>query len=182
MGREIRRVPANWDHPITERPNGRVGFQPMFDETFAQASEEWLVEFDRIRSGGARDYEIECYPNGVVEWASENCPPDKNYYRPWDDKDAVWYQLWETVSEGTPVSPPFATEDELIDYLAENGDFWDQKRCKEPGWGTLWGGEPGISAWGRERAEKFVRGPGWAPSFVVQDGTVKDGVGAITET
>lgn len=52
------------------------------------------------------------------------------------------YQLWETVSEGSPVSPVFATEKEMIDYLCDNGYSW-------------------------EAAANFVRGPGWAPSMVL---------------
>ena len=182
MGREIRKVPSNWDHPITEDSYGRKRLQPMFDDTYATASANWLNDFDRIRSGGAKGYEIECYPLGVTEWASENTAPDPQYYRPWADEDATWFQVWETVSEGTPVSPPFATEDELVNYLAENGDFWDQDRCTKPDWDTLWGGKPGVSAWGKDRAEKFVKGVGWAPSFMVLDGVAKDGVAAVTDT
>ncbi len=71
------------------------------------------------------------------------------------------------MSEGTPVSPPFATEDELIDYLAKNGDEWDQKRGDRP--------------WGRQQAERFVRGGGWAPSFAVVDGQMMSGVEAVTQ-
>ena len=60
------------------------------------------------------------------------------------------------MSEGTPVTPPFATREELIDHLVEGGDDWDRKR-----------GRPGYS---RESATAFVNA-GWAPSFVV---TVSD--------
>lgn len=182
MGREIRKVPAGWDHPVTQDTYGRERRQPMYDETYETASAEWLSEFDRIRSGGAKGYEIECYPGGVVDWASENTAPSKEYYRPWSDDEAVWFQLWETVSEGTPVSPPFETEDELIEYLAYNGDFWDQDRCTKPDWAELWGGVLGVSAWGKERAERFVKGAGWAPSMIIVGGVVKDGVSAVTDT
>lgn len=181
MGREIRRVPPQWDHPVTERQNGQQGYQPMFDRTYEQACAEWLADFDRIRNGGAKGYEIECYPGGVCHWASENIAPEPSYYRPWEDDEATWWQLWETVSEGTPVSPPFETDEDLICYLAEHGDFWDQRRCHEPGWVTLWGGMPGVSGWGRDRAEKFVRGAGWAPSMVVDSGQVKSGVNFVNE-
>jgi hypothetical protein len=67
------------------------------------------------------------------------------------------------VTEGTPVSPPFATSDELVDYLARNGDFWDQLRAKE---GRL----QGLAAWDRKSAEKFVKA-GWAPSMMVNKAT-----------
>jgi hypothetical protein len=82
------------------------------------------------------------------------------------------------VSEGTPVSPPFATKEELADYLAERGDFWDQKRCLTPEWVTLWGGTPGISGWGKEAAYRFVNA-GWAPSMIATGGIVADGKLAV---
>ena len=162
MGREIRRVPENWEHPTQSDKYGAPK-QPMYDRTFDECFSEWLANFDRIRSGNMTEFEHECYPNGLADWLQdEGMPPDPAYYRPWKDDEATWYQLWETVSEGTPVSPPFATKEELIDYLAKNGDFWDQKRGDLP--------------WGHKRAERFVNGPGWAPSFVIKHGKFMSGV------
>lgn len=94
----------------------------------------------------------------LAEWLSdEGRPPDPDYYRPWKDEDATWFQVWETVSEGTPVTPPFATKEELVDYLATKGDFWDQRR--------------GDGPWVRTNAEAFV-GSGWAPTLMVKDGVI----------
>ena len=122
MGREIRRVPANWQHPTVEK-YGESRKQPMYDWTFDKRFAEWLESFDRIRNGKLDDLERECYPRGLADWLQdEGNPPDPAYYRPWSDDEAVWYQVWETVSEGTPVSPAFATKEEIIGYLAENGD------------------------------------------------------------
>jgi hypothetical protein len=141
----------------------------MYDENFDERFSQWIADFDRIRSGKLDDLERECYPRGLADWLlDEGQPLDPSYYRPWKPEDATWYQLWETVSEGTPVSPAFATEDELIDYLAKNGDEWDQKRGDQP--------------WGREMAERFVKGAGWAPSFAIMDGRMMSGVEAITHT
>lgn len=179
MGREIRMVPPNWDHPEVKL-NGTVGPQPMFDKSYQDACADWLADFDRIRSGEMDDCERECYVN-ECHWASDNWAPDPKYYRPWSADDATWFQLWETVSEGTPVSPPFETREELIQYLADHGDFWDQKRCREPGWDTFWGGTPGVSGWGRERAERFVMELGWAPSMLIKNGRVVSGVEAVTK-
>lgn len=152
MGREIRRVPPNWKHPQVKNPHtGRMEDQSMYDETFEKRFAGWLVEFDRIRAGDLTADEREYYPRGLGDWLKDETPPDPNYYRPWADEEATWWQVWQTVSEGTPVSPPFATQEELIDYLATHGDFWDQKRGDDP--------------WGREAAERFVKA-GWAPSFI----------------
>jgi hypothetical protein len=65
------------------------------------------------------------------------------------------WQVWETVSEGSPITPVYDTAEKLIDHLALYGDLWDQKR-----------GHPG---WGYEAAKAFV-GVGWAPSGASKDG------------
>lgn len=156
MGREIRRVPPNWDHPAImpeNDPYRHGGCQPMHNREFGSEFAEWLANFDRIRLGDLTEIERECYPRGLCDWLQdEGSPPNPEYYRPYSDDEATWFQVYETVSEGTPVTPPFATKGDLVDYLALNGDFWDQKR--------------GDGPWRRENAEKFV-GTGWAPSLIV---------------
>lgn len=72
------------------------------------------------------------------------------------------YQIWETVSEGSPISPPFATPEELAEHMSH----------------TKWGADSGTSyaAW-----LLFITGPGWAPSMVMADGVLMSGVQASTE-
>ena len=179
MGREIRRVPPNWEHPRREcehspwaggcdeaKSHGDMCFQPQFDERIDDALATWLADLDRVRAGKWQKIERECYPAErgrpcvrLAAWLNEHSPPDPAYYRAYSNADATWWQVYETVSEGTPASPPFATQAELIDYLATNGDFWDQRR--------------GDGAWSRESADRFVLGDGWRPSMIVQSGTVK---------
>ena len=173
MGREVRRVPPNWEHPKRERFDYRAGrrveeYQPMRGRTAEAAMAEWQEEYaawlagehDRvIAEYGELDYpKAEPY-RAFCAWHGE--PPDPAYYRPvWDESAATWWQVYETVSEGTPVTPPFATKEELVDYLATHGDFWDQKRRAE-GRSTM-----ECGPWDREAAERFVNA-GWAPSMVV---------------
>jgi hypothetical protein len=179
MGREIRQVPPNWDHPNSKDDYGRNRLQPMYDETFDNAMEMWLGEFDRVRSGDLTDDEREWYPRGLGDWLTDNSAPHPDYYRPWKDEEATWWQVWETVSEGTPVTPPFATQDELVDYLVKQGDFWQQQRWAE-GHRDIQPNPPGYS---REAAEKFVKGTGWAPSLVTFNGpsgvVIKEGIEAL---
>lgn len=151
MGREIRKVPPNWEHPKQEgQYDGRL--QPMYDKTFATAAQEWKDKFAKWEVGERPDYCTDESRN-LEYWEWDGEPPDRAYYRPWTSAEATWIQAWETVSEGTPVTPPFATAVELIDYLITHGDFWDQNR--------------GDGPWPRANAEKFVN-DGWAPTFVVQ--------------
>lgn len=154
MSREVRRVPPNWQHPTTEeydpfRRRTEARKQPMYDETFAQAAAEWKAGFAKWEAGERPAY---CSAPELEFWEYHGAPPDREYYRPWADEEATWFQVWETVSEGTPVTPPFATQDELVDYLVSNGDEWDERR--------------GNGGWPRTAAERFV-GMGWAPSMVV---------------
>lgn len=166
MGREIRRVPPNWKHPTARnRYTGEEHDKPMYDQRYEDAAAEWLADFDRIRNGGMTDDERGCYPRGAVEWAHDNTAPNPEMYRPWTDEEATWFQVWQTVSEGSPVTPPFETKAELVEYLVANGDFWDQKRGREAH------GDRARPGWDREAAERFVDNE-WAPSMIVSAGRV----------
>lgn len=169
MGREIRRVPPNWEHPKRDPATdiyGHGGYEPMYDQRFDERFSEWLEDFDRIRKGDLTEFEREYYPRGLAEWLQDEAPPNPSAYRTYSDDEATWFQAYETVSEGTPVSPPFATAEELVDYLAENGDYWDQGRGDKPA--------------PRAAYEAFVKG-GWAPSMAMVGGRVVVGVETLTD-
>ena len=161
MGREIRHVIPNWDHPMkTEynvfRRQEETFYQPMYDRSYREAAETWRKKFAEWEASERQKYFQETGED-YEYWDWNGQPPDKNYYRPdWKPDEVTWIQVYETVSEGTPVSPPFATREELIDYLVENGDFWDQKR--------------GDGGWTRENATAFV-GRGFAMSMMVNTAT-----------
>ena len=73
------------------------------------------------------------------------------------------YQLWETVSEGSPISPVFSTPEALADWLTFNPEYqW--RRNDE---GTT-----------REQWLAFIKGPGWALSGVSVGGQFMTGVQA----
>jgi hypothetical protein len=178
MGREIRMVVPNWEHPQKETYDYRFGrtkmvYQPMRNRQFSEDMDEWIAEYQLWREGkhpNQLDGSASDCPD-FTEWYGN--PPQGEYYRPnWKPEEMTWFQVYETVSEGTPVTPPFATKEELVEYLVANGDFWDQSRRKEGC--TVMDCEP----WARQSAERFVFGSGWAPSMVVIDGKVMSGVNA----
>ncbi len=177
MGREIRRVPPNWQHPLKEScPHyptcDQMCYQPKYEQNIDDALNEWLKDFDRVRAGNMDDFEKTCYAS-LAEWIKDNPPPDLDYYVNYKKEEATWYQVYQTVSEGSPVTPPFATQEELIDYLVENGDFWDQERAKRDGYK--------FEGYSRNVAEKFVMGSGWVPSMVMTGGVIKQGIECATE-
>lgn len=176
MGREIRKVPPNWKHPQRFCPHKPMCkgphtdcyycFQPQLDRSYKEACLEWYKEALEFKKTETDEFYHEY----------SGMPPDKRYYINYDpDKiEKPWYQLYETVSEGTPVSPPFATKEELADYLAENGDYWDQDRRKIA--------YPfNCQPWGKEQAYKFVFGNGYAPSMVFENGKAISGVEFVTK-
>jgi hypothetical protein len=161
MGREIRRVPLNWEHPKEEKYNYQTSqyedsFIPMHDENYNVAAKAWIEKFELWKEG-KHPQQLEPDNQYAYVWDYEGDPPSKRYYLPdWPENEQLGYRLYETVSEGTPVSPAFASLDELAEYLAEYGDFWDDRR--------------GNGGWGIERANAFCK-QGRAPSFIMSENT-----------
>lgn len=161
MGREIRKVSAIWEHPSRDGQ-----FIPLFDRDFETEAREWIdncVAWDNGTHQIFKDHPE--YKNDYPSyWQYDGGPPDEKFYRPkWDEKERTHYQMYETVSEGTPVTPHFASKEELVDYLVKYGDFGDQKR--------------GQGGWDRKNAESFVQ-MGFALSGMV---AIKDGKANILE-
>lgn len=73
------------------------------------------------------------------------------------------WQLWSTTTEGHPVSPVFATGDELARWMSTNP-------C------GFAGSTPSL-----ETAMTWVHGDGWSPSMIGTASGVVDGITAMTE-
>jgi hypothetical protein len=134
----------------------------MYDETFENAASKWRAGYAEWQAGCLEKMR-------PMEYWEYHCPPEREDYRPWLDVEATWYQVWETVSYGTPVTPPFATTGELIEYLVAHGDLWDQKRRQE-------GGTMPCGPWPRRDAESLVLGGFSSPTLVVQGGAIDRGI------
>lgn len=219
MGREVRRVPVGWKHPVEynphwefqastpygrSRPASRLHgpterFVPLYGECFTPAHEEWEREKAKWEAGehdsllfsleyhsadgwvnheGVRQepnpYRVyaedgetvvrEFFPTTVQEilevypyseYAGE--PEPETYFPDWGvPEDELGWCLYETVTEGTPVTPVFATAEELIEHLATVGQDWDQQPLR------------------RSAAEALV-GAGWMPSAMTVGGTLLKG-------
>jgi len=118
MGREVRRVIPKWDHPTDEN---RGGFRPLYDNGINQAWLEWLCAWNRWKEGGDDSQKKHGYTRSYSDFVGYyGTSPDPDTHRPdWEDKDRTWLQVYETVSEGTPVSPPFPTKEELARWLTD---------------------------------------------------------------
>lgn len=119
MSREIRRVPEDWKHP-----KGKSLLGPSFEDDLA----DWGEGHAKWRAGLKRDYAT--YPEkawkpredsdtgSYSEWAGPR-PTQGEYMPTWED-EATHYQMYETTSEGSPISPVFATPEEVARWCADN--------------------------------------------------------------
>lgn len=96
-------------------------------------------------------------------WPSEEA---KKAYEDWQSAEppsGEGYQIWETVSEGSPISPVFSTPEDLARHMAT----------------TSYGADKGTPY---ETWLKFINGPGWAPSLIGDGNGLRSGVEAIVES
>lgn len=121
MGRELRKVPANWEHPKDESGN----YIPMFNVYYGDVLKEWLDNNERWANGTHLDLINdpvlkEKYPFYSM-W--EAFPDPKSYHtKKYTEDELTHIQLYETTSEGTPISPVFPKEefDKLCEYAANH--------------------------------------------------------------
>lgn len=133
MGREIRRVPAGWEHPKDER--GR--YKPLLDEDYDTAARKWLKEVLAWEDGSSEYFQQDptLKQRYTYFWEYEGGPPNREVYRPAFTAPAVCYQIYETVSEGTPISPVFDNLEELIMWLVAQGySPTAARRFAQSGW------------------------------------------------
>jgi hypothetical protein len=171
MGREVRRVPKDWQHPKDDR--GR--FIPLRGGSVSDRQRRWDEESAQWERGYVRSFRA--HDEDKSEWVRKD--PDLTYpFEEWDGKRPVaedfmpdWpeserthFQMYEDTSEGTPISPAFATPEELARWLADNNasTFADLTTDYE--------------TWLR-----MIRGPGWAPSMIMTGGVIRSGVDAMAE-
>ncbi|MFH1090972.1 MAG: hypothetical protein V1742_05315, partial [Pseudomonadota bacterium] len=104
MGREIKRVPPGWEHPRDDSGH----YIPLHDETYREAADDWLQKLMdwEADKGGERSRMTKKYGLRYY-WDWDGPPPDKEGHRPVFTTEPTCYQIYETVSEGTPTSPVF---------------------------------------------------------------------------
>lgn len=116
MSREVRRVPADWDPREIKNAYGHV--QPHFDEVWEDAFEEYVKSYESWKAGTHPDFAEYGKAHSFLDWVGG--PPDPDYYRPrWPDESRTHFMMYSTTSEGSPMSPAFATIEELAHWLAD---------------------------------------------------------------
>jgi hypothetical protein len=164
MGREIRMVPAAWKHPTDKKGN----YKPLLKGPYSKDVAEWDEEAAHWAKGEVLDYSTwperrTFKPRGETdsetyeEYAGSR-PVQADYMPEWPDGEATMLCMYETTSEGTPISPAFATPEELARWLADHNAsaFGDMTATYEQWLATC--------------------KSGWAPSAVIQGRHMMSGV------
>jgi hypothetical protein len=210
MSREIRRVPLDWQHPMTWREQWDRGAQSvrmklvpraLFDDYpgalarwEAEGAElarregfDWTfsVEYHLTGFQGRDDSEPTVHPfcdtdgDGEREVAVRDVdhlhelltaqhaasrPEPADYMPVFAEGTATGWCMYETTSEGTPISPVLETPEALARWLADTG----------------------ASSFGRDTAtyDQWLRTiqAGWAPSAVVTGNRFQSGVEFVAAT
>ena len=165
MGREVRRVPADWQHPKQWRTGWTDGrsveeFKPLFPgERYQPAVDEWDEECAKWKSGWRPGHCDEPHYRAMTyeQWSGQR--PHRDDYMPdWPAEQRTHLMMYEDTSEGTPISPAFETPEELARWLTDNG-------------ASAFGSSTGsYEGWLR------VAKGGWAPSFAATSEGIINGV------
>ena len=150
------------------RENGWVAIEPRPTPTAREYNEfyltsigggpsEWIAMKARAKREGV---ELECsHCNGracVEKFKGQRKAAKK--WKPLQPPKGKAWQIWETVSEGSPVTPAFDTPEELAAHWAKASS------------GTEY-----------NNALAWIVGPGWAPSGVIVGGQMKTSEDIISE-
>ena len=169
MGREVRRVPADWQHPKQQVPDWRTGrmverYKPLYPgERYQPAVDEWDEECAKWKAGWRPEYCTGAESRAMTYEQYSGQRPHRDDYMPnWPAEQRTHLMMYEDTTEGTPISPAFTTPEKLARWLADNN-------------ASAFAGE-GASYEGWLRV---ARG-GWAPSAVsVGGGLLVSGVDAL---
>lgn len=130
MGRELKMVPLDFDYPLHKVWEGYCPtietFQKLFGEKYpflySYKHSGEICEKCEINCGECSEDADYCF------WYNEK--NRKKWYK--EVPKGEGYQLWETTTEGSPISPVFETLEELCEWCEENATvFADYKVSKE---------------------------------------------------
>jgi len=166
MGREVRRVPKDWQHP----KNRHGKYTPLLGDSFSERKAAWMEGAVKWDEGLRLEYFTNRWipkdpdMNYSYERWEGTCPEESEYMPDWPDEERTHLQMYETCTEGTPISPVMKTPEELARWLTDNN----------------------ASAFGYMTAtyEQWLATAraGWAPSAVLDNRGFRSGVAIMAET
>ena len=122
MGKELKRVPMEFDYPLNKVWYGYYNKYICFCHSEYSAGCEGCRKYAEIKG---------------IQLLDGGCPDFDKYYgidisSKVEPPEGEGYQLWETTTEGSPVSPVFETLDDLCEWCEDNANtFADYKATKD---------------------------------------------------
>lgn len=124
MTRRVRRVPPDWNHP----KDARGLYIPLLDGAlFVERVRRWDEGAAKWREGLQRDLESGEWQPIDAEWRTmtyAECrgdrPEPKDYMPQWPAAMRTHWQMYEQVSDGTPISPVCSSPEELARWLTDH--------------------------------------------------------------
>lgn len=113
---------------------------------------ESVVIRARLEKLGISDICMVCGGSGQL-WQSDEIEKASEAWESIDPPVGEGWQLWETVSEGSPISPVFASKEELVDYMVK-GDGWSHEWTRSQAEAMV---EEGFTLSGLAVGGKFMR-------------------------
>jgi hypothetical protein len=148
MGREIKRVPLDFDWPLGE-------IWPGFTFSLCSNMDRYFEKLNRGERCNLCRYYAHLMEFAIADYG---CPIVSFQQPPNGDG----YQLWETTSEGSPMSPVFKMPNELAKWLVDNKiSACGSMTCTYDEW------------------LKFIKKSGRAPTMIWVNGRLKSGVAAF---
>jgi len=166
MGREVRMVPENWEHPKQENGN----YHAMYEMNYEKEFNKWLELKKNFDNGYEEDWETKKlksidtkYKNMHFEDYYDTAPDSRDYMPTWKEEEKTHFMMYETTSEGTPISPAFRTPKELATWLFDNdASSFGQTKATYEQWLNM------------------IEGSGFAVSMVAHNGKLESGVAGLS--
>jgi hypothetical protein len=115
MGREVRMVASNWQHPIEWGKDSKTGkpclqFRPLFGGSWSERAAEWDEANAQWERGYEKDHTKDDSqwkpkeadrPKTFEEWDGAR-PKQKDYMPEWGPGEATYLMMYDDTSEVTP--------------------------------------------------------------------------------
>lgn len=141
MSLTVKRVPKDFDWPLHEKWWG------------------YLIDAPYAACGVCEGYP-EYQPDKKCKWCGSKGFVQYDTIQP---PAGPYFQLWETVSEGSPVSPPFETEEALAAHMVTDKRWGETYRATYEQWLAM------------------VKAGNTFASLVISGGRLMNGVEAVSE-
>ena len=117
MGLQLRRVPLDFNWPLEQVWSGFDNPLYVALQCAACGGDGYSPEDRHLKDRWYGNACAHCDGEGI-HWPSAEAKQAYDDWKPTDPPKGEGYQIWETVSDGSTISPVFATPEELAQHMA----------------------------------------------------------------